>query len=151
MDSVLYGQPRLSQPWRGGRLHRRPALPLMHKAHMASERARLRGPVRALAASVSASAAALVHRQPVAADAAAPSRAETAELAAKGSGRALSLLPRASAVHHADVSLKAGVLGRGVLALVAKEAVARAPVRGLPVSLHTSLPSGGKVALFASK
>ncbi len=47
------------------------------------------------------------------------------------------------------MALEAGVLRRGVLALVAEEAVARPPVRRLPVSFHAALPAGREVAFVA--
>jgi hypothetical protein len=47
------------------------------------------------------------------------------------------------------MALEAGVLRRGVLALVAEEAVARPPVRRFPVSFHASLPAGREVAFVA--
>jgi hypothetical protein len=111
---------------------------------------RLRGLIRALGAGMRALSSPFVHGQPVAAHAAAPARAEAAQLAAKA-GRLHSLCPSRPfiAVHDPDVSLEAGMLGCGIVALVTQEAVLAALVLDQFVSFNASLPLGGKVTLAA--
>jgi hypothetical protein len=126
----------------------------MHKTHMTTERACLGRAVGTLLAGVSASAAhaVIVHSQAMTPDAAAPTRAKTAQLTAKNCRAPVqrAFVRRSSpAVHRAEMALETGVLGRGILALVAEEAVARPPVRRLPVSFHASLPVGREVAFVA--
>ena len=102
--------------------------------------------------SASAAHAVIVHCQAMTPDAAAPTRAETALLAAKNCRAPVqrAFVQRSSpAVHRPEMALEAGVLRRGVLALVAEEAVARPPVRRFPVSFHASLPAGREVAFVA--
>ncbi len=122
---------------------------------MTSERARLGRAVGTVLAGVCASAAhaVIMHGQAMTPDTAAPTRAKTAQLAAKNCRapvqRAFVHRSSSPAVHRAEMALEASVLGRGVLALVAEEAVARPPVRRLPVSFHAPLPAGREVAFVA--
>ncbi len=122
---------------------------------MTTERACLGRAVGTVLAGVSASAAhaVIVHSQAMTPDAATPTRAKTAQLTAKNCRASVqrAFVHRSSspAVHRSEMALETGVLGRGVLALVAEEAVARAPVRRLPVSFHASLPAGREVAFVA--
>ena len=54
---------------------------------------------------------------------------------------------RALAVHGEDVTLQAVVLGRGIVALITKEAVPGAAMLRLPMPFHTSLPFGRELTL----
>jgi hypothetical protein len=121
---------------------------------MTTERAHLGRAVGTVLAGVSASAAhaVIVHSQAMTPDAAAPTRAKTAQLTAKNCRAQVQrafVYRSSSPVHRPQVALETGVLRRGVLALVAEEAVARPPVRRLPVSFHAPLPAGREVAFVA--
>ena len=85
----------------------------------------------------------------MAADAAAPSCLEAAQLTTKVGPCCHLLLARggALAVHGEDVTLQAVVLGRGIVALVTKEAVPGAAMLRLPMPFHTSLPFGRELTL----